>query len=139
MLKKFLKFSLFFGLLLPKVGYGAFFTKTNSLLGSFLNILDSALPILFSLALLLFFWGVAGYIWSEGNAKEDSKKIMFWGIIALFVMTAVWGLVAVIQQSLLGNNNPQNMKIPSFGNGGSSAGSDNCVDGYNGSGTQDGC
>ena len=58
------------------------------------------IPLVFTLALLVFFWGVVKYIWSEGTGKEEGRKIMVWGIIALFVMSSVWGLVGFIQVSI---------------------------------------
>ena len=52
-------------------------------------------PIVVALALLFFFWGLAKYILSAGDeeSKAAGKNIMIWGIIALFVMISVWGLV----------------------------------------------
>ena len=61
------------------------------------QITNTLIPIVFTLALLFFFWGVAKYIWGEGMGKEEGKKIMIWGVVALFVMASVWGLVAFIQ------------------------------------------
>jgi hypothetical protein len=43
---------------------------------------------------------VAKYIWSAGNEKEEGKKIMIWGVIALFVMTSIWGLISFVQNEL---------------------------------------
>lgn len=59
------------------------------------------IPLVFTLALLFFFWGVVKYIRSAGNEKEEGKKIMIWGVVALFVMSSVWGLVSFIQNELL--------------------------------------
>jgi hypothetical protein len=68
-------------------------------------------PIVFITALLLFFWGVVKYIKSEGDGKAEGKKIMIWGIVALFVMTAVWGLVAFIGEEI-GIDYIKNQPIP---------------------------
>ena len=61
-------------------------------------MIDIALPIVVAIALLGFFWGLVKFIFAQGNeeAKTDAKKIMLWGLIALFVMVAVWGLVRFI-------------------------------------------
>jgi len=42
--------------------------------------------------------------------------MMLWGIIALFVMTSVWGLVGILRGTLFGNNQDpaQNVKLPSY-------------------------
>ena len=66
------------------------------------NLVKIALPIVVAIALLAFFWGLVKYIFAQGDetAKTDAKKIMLWGIIALFVMVAVWGLVGFIGTAL---------------------------------------
>ncbi len=61
---------------------------------------DVLIPLVFSLALLVFFWGVVKYIRSEGQGKAEGRNIMIWGIVALFVMASVWGLVYFIRNEL---------------------------------------
>ncbi|MFP4022844.1 MAG: pilin [Candidatus Paceibacterota bacterium] len=67
-----------------------------------LNLLDLLVLIIMALALVFFLWGVAKFILNAGDPEEQSKgkQIMFWGLIGLFVMTAVWGLVVFIQDQL---------------------------------------
>jgi len=66
------------------------------------NIVDLAIPIVFSIALLAFFWGLVKYIFAQGDetAKVEGKKIMLWGLIALFVAASVWAIVIFAQDSL---------------------------------------
>ena len=62
------------------------------------NILNIVIPIVMTLALLYFFWGLAQYILGTGDEEKRAagRGMMIYGIIALFVMAAVWGLVGVI-------------------------------------------
>ena len=48
-----------------------------------------------------FFWGLVKFIFAAGNeeSKADGKKIMIWGVVALFVMVSVWGLVRFIAET----------------------------------------
>lgn len=56
-------------------------TQTTSILQQAGYIVSNILiPLAFTLALLYFFYGVAKYIWSEGQGKDDGKKIMIWGV-----------------------------------------------------------
>jgi hypothetical protein len=48
------------------------------------------------LALLAFFYGLAKLIWGGPEAVSEGKSLMIWGIVALFVMVSVWGLVRFI-------------------------------------------
>ncbi|MEK7586489.1 MAG: hypothetical protein AAB453_01315 [Patescibacteria group bacterium] len=65
------------------------------------GIISSAVPIVMTLALLFFFWGLAKYILAAGNegSKAEGKNIMIWGVVALFVMVSVWELTALIKNS----------------------------------------
>ncbi len=64
-------------------------------------IINLSIGILSSLALLVFIWGIVKYIASAGNedAKEEGKRIMIGGVIALFVLFSVFGLVRFLQGS----------------------------------------
>ena len=83
-------------------------------IGSMINIL---LPIVVALALLFFFWGLAKFILASGDedAKDEGKRIMIWGVVALFVMASVWGLVALLG-SFLGVDQGQALQnVPGVG------------------------
>lgn len=61
-------------------------------------ISSSIIPLIFTLAFMLFMWGVVQYVINdtEEAKREKGKQFMIWGIIALFVMFSVWGLVKVL-------------------------------------------
>jgi hypothetical protein len=69
--------------------------EIGNLVGQIGSIIDLLLPIVVAIALLAFFWGLAKFIFAAGDesAKEQGKRIMIWGIVALFVIVSVWGLV----------------------------------------------
>lgn len=74
----------------------------ENLLEAVKRLVELALPLVVALALLGFFWGLAKFIFAQGNEdkKEDGKRIMIWGVVALFVMVSVWGLVGFIGEAL---------------------------------------
>ncbi len=86
---------------------------TKKILESVLGIVKTLIPIAFGLALLFFFWGIAKYIWGSGSGKEEGKQIMVWGVIAVFVMSTIWGIVAFISDSF-GIDSETNMNIPTI-------------------------
>lgn len=117
-------------ILIPTFAFAEVLTKTRGIFQSASDIVGKLLlPLVFTLAVLFFFYGVTKYIWSEGDKKEDGKKVMVWGIVALFVMSSVWGLVAFIEKELLGSASPKNVKIPTIGGSSNSgdSGSGECV------------
>lgn len=75
----------------------------GSLLKAITDIAEMLIPIVASLALLYFFWGVAEYVRGVGaSGKEEGRSKMFWGAIGLFVMMSIWGLVNFISSDFLG-------------------------------------
>ncbi|MFH0755519.1 MAG: hypothetical protein V1910_02535 [bacterium] len=63
--------------------------------------LDPIIILLVSFSILLFLWGVLRFIMSSGDEKNKTggKEFMFWGIIGLFVIVSLWGLVSIFQQT----------------------------------------
>jgi hypothetical protein len=61
-------------------------------------ILNPIILLLFVLALLLFFWGLAEFILKAGSedGRTKGKQHMLWGIIGIFVMFAVYGILKVL-------------------------------------------
>jgi len=59
--------------------------------------------ILISLAILGFFWGVSKYMLSGGDGAkvEEGRKVMIYGIIALFVMVSLWGILQILSYTFL--------------------------------------
>ncbi len=64
------------------------------------NVLQTIIPTLVALALALFLWGCVQFIMSAGDEKVrgEGKQKMMWGIVGLFVIVSVWGLVALISE-----------------------------------------
>lgn len=58
----------------------------------------SVIPLIISLALAMFIWGVVQYVINDQEEAKRAKgrQFMIWGIIGLTVMFAVWGLVKII-------------------------------------------
>ena len=81
--------------------YGAGGPNAQSVIEAVFRIIKLAIPLVFGLALLAFFWGLAKFIFHAGNEDriEEGKRIMLWGIIALFVMVSIWGLVSFMQEA----------------------------------------
>ena len=60
------------------------------------SILALVIPILITLAVVYFFWGLVQYIGGDADKKSEGRSHMIWGIIALFVMVSVFGLIRVV-------------------------------------------
>ena len=70
----------------------------SELVSKFVGIINITLPVLVALALLVFFKGLVAFIAKSGDAKShaEGKNLMVWGLIGLFVMISVFGIVELL-------------------------------------------
>lgn len=75
------------------------------IVAAFTGLIRMAVPLIFAAAVLLFLWGVFNLVFLNQNnpeKREEAKKFMMWGIISLFVMVSVWGLVNLLSNTFFG-------------------------------------
>ena len=89
----------------------------QQLIGIVGGIIASIIPIVIALALLFFFWGLAKFILhaDDENERAKGKNIMVWGIVALFVIVTVWGIIAVLQNTFIGPGGTTGCAVSVFG------------------------
>jgi len=92
-------------LLAPTVAFAAAATDITGLITILSGIITALIPFIIGLAMLFFLWGLAKYILSAGDeaGQAAARSMMIWGIIILFVMVSVWGLVNILSTSLIGS------------------------------------
>lgn len=68
-------------------------------IGSLIGLL---IPFVVGIIVLVIFWGIAKFVYYADNEDErkKGKKIMLWGIIVLFIITSLWGIVSLFQEDL---------------------------------------
>jgi hypothetical protein len=78
-------------------------TNFSELVFIFVDLIQAALPVIFGLAFLVFLWGLVKFIFRlEGDEKAvaDGKNLMKWGLLALFVMVSIWGILRFFYNDL---------------------------------------
>ena len=80
----------------------AAFEGIKGMLYDIADILNFLILMVAGLALLAFFWGLVKFLFRSADKvdKEQGKNLMIWGILALFVMVSVWGIIRVLQKEL---------------------------------------
>ncbi len=65
-------------------------------------------PLLIALAVIYFLYGVVTFVMASGDEEKQgkAKEVILYGIIGIFVMVSVWGLVNFLVGSFNLNNNP---------------------------------
>jgi len=78
------------------------------------GILNQLVYVIIGASLVLFLYGVLKLSFIDGQkpeAREQARKFMFWGIVSLFVMVSVWGLVNILNTTFFGG---KNLILPQF-------------------------
>ncbi len=78
-------------------------TNLQALISTAGQVLNSLIPLMIALALVVFFWGLVQYIINPGEGHDKGKSVMIAGLTALFVMVSVWGIIRLAQNTLLGS------------------------------------
>lgn len=75
-------------------------TTFSTILGTIGNLINTLIPILIAAALAYFIYGVIKFVISkDADDKGAARTIVIQGIIGLFVILSVFGLIGVIQSS----------------------------------------
>ena len=97
MIKKIIPLGLLFA---PLLALAESINNLDQLLGKtgLLGIFDLVIKVLIGAAVVLFLFGVVKYISSGGDEekRKEGKNLVVYGIIGLFVMVSVWGLVNIL-------------------------------------------
>ena len=70
------------------------------LVDSILAIFNIILPVLVAASLVLFFYGIVQYVYSQDTKKHG--PIIMWSLVALFVMLSLWGILRILENTFLG-------------------------------------
>ena len=86
-----------------------------SLINMASDLINRLIPFIIALTVLVFLFGVFKFVISggDGDSRKEAQGYMIWGIIALFVMVSVWGLVNILVRSFsLNNTTPEPPRLP---------------------------
>lgn len=83
-------------LALPYMAGAATLFNTLQLVNTFLNAL---VGLFITLAIVVFFFGLIRYLVNVGDEKQAGLQTMFYGVIAIFVMVSIWGIIRLLQST----------------------------------------
>ena len=97
-------------------GAGSYNTIGGALKAITNDILQPLITLIIAIGLVVFLWGIVKYVTAGGDESKakEGRDLMIYGIIALFVMVSVWGLVNILHETFqLSDDAPD---IPHLGN-----------------------
>lgn len=70
------------------------------------GMLSLIIPLIFTLALLFIIWKIVdSWILNADNTSkvDEGRQYALWGVLVLVVMSAIWGILALLRSSIFGN------------------------------------
>jgi Na+/H+-dicarboxylate symporter len=73
----------------------------QKLLDAMGGIVYTAIGAVMVLATIAFLWGIIQYVTASGDEQKlsDSKKYIVWGLIAMLLIVAMWGIVFAVYRT----------------------------------------
>jgi hypothetical protein len=77
----------------------------SGLVKFFIDLIKQLIPLVIALTVLVLLWGIFKLVLAGDNEEKrsEAKVIMFYGIVSLFVMVSVWGLVRILTNTFFGS------------------------------------
>ncbi len=98
--------------MLPAFLFAQDFGSVDGALDTVTDFINRLIPFVIGLAVLFFIWGLIKYITAGGDegSRKEAINTIIWGIVVLFVMVSVWGLVNILVNTFgLENQAPQDI------------------------------
>lgn len=87
-------------IVLPLLVHGQNPAKVNAILANILAVIKDLIVISLTLAIVVFGWGIVKMIAAAGDPRKlaDAKGILLWGVIGMFMLASLYGVVNFIQR-----------------------------------------
>lgn len=83
-----------------------------------INVINGVLvPTFLAIAFIVFLWGVYKYFIlgaADEKSRTDGRQFVLWGIIGFVVVFSVWGLIAIVRNTLGLSGSSNNPPPPTF-------------------------
>ena len=71
-------------------------TAFSGVVSCSLSIINSIIPVIIAITVVWIIWGAFGLTRSEGEGRKKWRDVILYGIVGLFVMVSVYGLVNIL-------------------------------------------
>jgi hypothetical protein len=79
----------------------AYAASFSAVVNNIVRLISDAVSVMFGLAVFFTAYAVFKYLiaGAESTKKGEAVKMITWGVIGVFVMVSVWGIVSVVKNS----------------------------------------
>lgn len=77
----------------------------ETVVNGIIETLDIVVILIFTLGVVSFLYGIVIYIFRGGDSskRKEGLKYIYYGIIGIFIMVAVWALVEILSNTIGAN------------------------------------
>ncbi len=86
-------------LALPALAFAQNFDYINNVFNAGKGALGGLINVIMIGAFVYFLWTVITFMRADPAKKGDARTQMIYGIIGLFIMTSIWGIVGILRQT----------------------------------------
>jgi uncharacterized membrane protein HdeD (DUF308 family) len=71
-------------------------------------LINLAFPVLIAIAVFVIVWGIFQFVLKAGDeeARKTGRSLILWGVIGIFLMLSVWGLVNIVKNTISFEDTP---------------------------------
>lgn len=76
-----------------------------------------AILVVFAAGFFLFVYGLVEFLWklNEGGDNKEGKQHMIWGIVGMFIMVSVYGILSLVTNTFgIDIRNPDTSTLPNI-------------------------
>ena len=89
-------------LMLPLGAQAATLRNFEQFVDLIVGFINGATALLVTVGIAVFFWGISTNVIKFEDDPEKRKAYFFWGVIVIFVIVSVWGIIRILQSTLVG-------------------------------------
>ncbi len=104
--------------LAPLSTFAQTITDDTSLVKKAVELGNTAITILIAFAIIYIIYGIVRFLIAGSGDPEKRKQgrdTILWGVVGLFVILSIWGLVAILKNSFNTQTRPPVDQFPSVG------------------------
>lgn len=83
----------------PTVAFAQTITDVNSLTYKLTNLGNTFIEILIAFAVIWIIFNVVRFIMSGDEKRKEHQSAIMWGVLGLFIILSIWGLVAILRNT----------------------------------------
>ena len=90
-------------MLTPSLALAAAPRTFSDLANLIVAMLDAGVGLLITVAIVIYLFGISRSIFKSGEeGKEGLRRYFLWGIVTIFLMVSIWGILQLLQNTLFG-------------------------------------